>query len=323
MTAPASAPPALLPLAVALIVALALIARPARGATEPDDPPAPGPRVDLRDVAPHDLWAAPESRAPVWVALEAQLCERASGARGIGAMLLLGLPLDRLARPRLATGIAQDAAPTLKPPPRPPRSARVEPPPDPSPVPPPARAPAEPEPPLPIPVVVTPEVARDAVHAALRHAHLADPDGRLDALASRARSSALLPELRLRATRLVDDAQNLSPTEYDPERTTASGGTSVWIEARATWRLDRLVFADEEVPIERMRYERAEAQSRLVAHVLELLFGWQRALALEADPGRTPEEHLNDSLKVIETEAMLDVVTDGWFTRWRRKRPAR
>jgi len=297
----------------------ALATATARAETELDDTPPPGPRIDLRDVAPHDLWAASGDRAPIWIALEAQLCERSVGARGIGAMLLLGLPLDRLARPAAARGIAQEA-PTLKPPPRPPRSARIEPPPEPTPVPAVPPPPSQPEPPLPIPVVVTPEVARDAVGAALRHAHLADPDTRLDALASRARSSALLPELRLRATRLVDDAQNLSPTEYDPERLTASGGTSVWMEARATWRLDRLVFADDEVPIERMRYERAEARSRLVARVLELLFDWQRARALEADQGRTPEEHLSASLKVIETEAVLDLVTDGWFTRWRRRR---
>jgi hypothetical protein len=172
-------------------------------------------------------------------------------------------------------------------------------------------------------VAITPSTARDAVAAALRAARLSDPDARLDALASRARSSALLPELRIRATRLVDDAQNLSPTEYDPARTTASGGTSVWLEARATWRLDRLVFADDEVPIERMRQERAEARTHVITRVLELLFAWQRALALEADPGQTPEDHLAASLKVIECAATLDVLTDGWFSAWRRRKGQR
>ena len=170
---------------------------------------------------------------------------------------------------------------------------------------------------LPIPVVVTPQIARAAVNAALRSAHLEAPEQRLDALASRARASALLPELRVRATRLVDEAQNLSPTEYDSARTTASGGESIWLEARATWRLDRLVFADEEIALERLRNDRAEAQTKVTARTLELLFTWQRATAQEADTAKSPEDHLTAALKVIECEASLDVITGGWFTKWR------
>ena len=165
----------------------------------------------------------------------------------------------------------------------------------------------------PRPVVVTPALARAAVRAALRHARVADPDARVDALASRARSSALLPELRLRATRLVDEAESLSPTEYDPGRTTATGGTSAWIEARTTWRLDRLVFADEEVALERMRYDRAEARTKVQDRALELLFAWQRARAAQEDPASTPDERLDATLAVLEAEASLDVITGGWF----------
>src|SRR5690606_41297240 len=66
-----------------------------------------------------------------------------------------------------------------------------------------------------------------------RSAKLDEGEARLDALASRARTSALLPELRLRATRAVDESESLSPTEYDPLRRTASGGTSTWFEARS------------------------------------------------------------------------------------------
>jgi hypothetical protein len=112
----------------------------------------------------------------------------------------------------------------------------------------------------------------------------------------------------------------LSPTEYDPARITASGGVSLWLEARATWRLDRLVFADEEVALERTRSQREEAQAKLTERVLDLLFTWQRALVREADAAASPEEHLSATLKKIEAEVELDILTAGWFTRWRATR---
>jgi hypothetical protein len=331
-------------------------------AAEEDAPHAEAP-VDRRDRAPHDLWDVDSGAGP-WVAVEGGLVLRDPGDRVFGAMLLVGIPLDTLARhahrakaTREATRLdaaslqqpatlgrppsdddagsetarpaqartllaqAPDAsAPRLKAPLRRSSAKRGDAVDEPPAAPPPAPLPERAiEAPLPRPVVVTPDVARAAVKAALRHGRLLDADARLDALASRAKSSALLPELRLRATRLVDEAESLSPTEYDPGRTTATGGTSLWIEARATWRLDRLVFADEEVALERMRHDRVDAEMRLATRVLELLFAWQRASALEADPGRTPEEHLDATLHVLEAEAALDVMTDGWFSRWRRR----
>jgi hypothetical protein len=167
------------------------------------------------------------------------------------------------------------------------------------------------------PTLLTPQATRAAVRAALARARLADPEARIDALAGRARAATLLPELRIRVARELEQGQTLSPTEYDPARTTATGGASWWFEARAAWRLDRLVFADEEVALERLRRERADAQRKLVDRVLELLFAWQRARAREADPERKPEERLDATLDAVEAEIALDVLTDGWFTRWR------
>ena len=140
---------------------------------------------------------------------------------------------------------------------------------------------------------------------------------------TRARHSAGLPELRLRVMRTVDDGQTLSPTSYDPTRIVAVDAVRFWLEARATWRLDRLLFAEEEVALERMRHERTEAQTRLTKEVLKLLFDWQRALARGDDPTLPPEDHLSAQLKAIEAEAELDLLTDGWFTRWRAAQPPR
>jgi hypothetical protein len=312
-------------LAARLAVAIAaLLHAPALHADEDDLGHAPIP-LDARDVPPHEMWEAPEGNGP-WVAIEGGAVLRSEGQREVGGMLLVGLPLDRWARRRAraeARGALAQVPPRLDEPTRPRRRAAVSPEPDPAVAPPPGPAPAPPEPTAPeappLVLQVTPAAARAAVRAALRQARLHDAEARIDSLASRARSSALLPELRLRATRLLDEAESLSPTEYDPGRTTATGGTSTWLEARATWRLDRLVFADEEVPLERLRHDRAEAEARVAARTLELLFAWQRALTVEADLARPVEERVEATLRALECEASLDVVTDGWFSRWRGK----
>lgn len=299
---------------------------------------APDPDEDLRlaldldEGAGHPLWRDHGPRAPLWVSLGGLLHVPSEGPREVGVLVLLGLPLDRIARsatlpPELGPGarplrldetraFAESAAPSLKPSQR----RRAEPAPTPAPpaAPPPSATGATPAPeaaPLVAPVVNA-SLGRATVRAALRHARLAALDAPLDALATRARSSALLPELRLRALRRADDGQSLAPTEYDPTRTTATTGTSVWLEARATWRLDRLVFTDDEIAIERLRDARAEAQTKATARVLDLLFAWQRAQTALADPKRTPEERTEATLRRIEAETALDVCTDGWFSRW-------
>ncbi|MEJ7730155.1 MAG: hypothetical protein WKG00_13165 [Polyangiaceae bacterium] len=307
---------------LALAIA-ALLHAPSLHADEDDLGHAPIP-LDARDVPPHEMWDAGEGSGP-WVAIEGGAVVRSEGKREVGGMLLVGLPFDRWARRRAraeAGGALAQVPPRLDEPVRPRRRAAGSPALEPS-----AAAPAPPLPapespapdPPPLVLRVTPTAARAAVRAALRQARLEDAEARIDSLASRARSSALLPELRLRATRLLDEAESLSPTEYDPGRTTATGGTSTWLEARATWRLDRLVFADEEVPLERLRHDRAEAEARVAARTLELLFAWQRALTVEADLARPVEERVEATLRVLECEASLDVVTDGWFSRWRGK----
>jgi hypothetical protein len=71
--------------------------------------------------------------------------------------------------------------------------------------------------------------------------------------------------------------------------------------------------------VERLRQERTQAQVRLTSQVLQELFAWQRALAMEEDYGLAADQRLEATLKVIETEAQLDLLTDGWFTRFRER----
>ena len=125
--------------------------------------------------------------------------------------------------------------------------------------------------------------------------------------------SAALPETRLRALRSFDDRQR-SDVVADQGRTYDTSGANLWLEARLTWRLDRLLYADDEPTLERVRLERQEARARIASHILELLFQWQRArIDLQTSPPRSRAE-LEATLRMLESEAALDVATAGWFT---------
>ncbi len=165
---------------------------------------------------------------------------------------------------------------------------------------------------------IRPADAREAVRAGRRTVGTG-ASGRLGDLSSRARWSAALPEVRLRVTRLVDESLSLSPTSYDPNRTTSSGGASLWLEARATWHLDRALFASEEVHIERLRAKLDQRRARHQQQVLDLLFAWQGAAVDLDDPELSPREWRKLWLLEQQLAAELDLATGGWFQRWLRR----
>ena len=176
----------------------------------------------------------------------------------------------------------------------------------------------------PVPVIRTRD-ARAALRAALHQAGLASRRTRLDDLASRARWSAALPEVRLRVTRLIDEASALSPTSYDAARRTERGGASLWLEARTTWHLDRALFSSEEVRLERLRYQSARQRHQTSRELLALLFEWQRAAAtlLDLPTEATAVECRAAQLAEQQLALELDIVTGGWFGQWARKRENR
>jgi hypothetical protein len=137
---------------------------------------------------------------------------------------------------------------------------------------------------------------------------------RLDSLSSRARSSALLPEVRLRAVRNTDQALRWVPTADDPTRVTQADGAGLILEASATFRLDRLVFAHEELMVERLRIHAGAERLKLEARVRESLLGLFRARELACslpaeDPARAPQ-----IIKLLELFQELDALTAGWFS---------
>lgn len=234
------------------------------------------------------------------ISLDAALVTRPHGRREVLGMLSLSVPLDRFLAPPLARrplpprALAEGGASDDDDAARDRGAAGSE-----------------------VKIVLRPALARAAVRAALRAHGYPAARRRLSSMSSRARLSATLPEVRLKAARSNDESLRLTPTSSDPYRYTRAGGSTLWFEARLTWKLDRLVFADEELAVERLRQRRDKARLELVEHVLAALFAWQRALVKAADTSLLPNERTLAELDAIEAEATLDVLTGGWFSKRR------
>jgi hypothetical protein len=69
----------------------------------------------------------------------------------------------------------------------------------------------------------------------------------------------------------------------------------------------------EELSIERLRAERHRDLSGLVERVVKTVVSWQRARLEADDPLLTPEQRASLLLDAFQAEALLDVMTGGWF----------
>jgi hypothetical protein len=220
-----------------------------------------------------------------WVSLVGFERQLLSGRNDVGGIVVVGMALDR---------IDAGSVHRIGDPPSPPSA--LEP-------------PSEPQ------ALEAPRLARKCVAAAWRTAGLGADDARIDALISRSRASALLPETRLRAMRLWDDASHATTlaTTDDTSYYDALGANLV-LELRLTWRLDRLLYAGDEPTLERVRLERQDARARVATRALEALFAWQRAAVTAAGAVEGSPEKVEASLRAAEAEATLDVLTGGWFS---------
>jgi len=129
-------------------------------------------------------------------------------------------------------------------------------------------------------------------------------------LARRARLAGLIPSLTVRAGR------NTRWQDADPDV-----DRGVAVEARASWRLDRLLFDGRELQIASAETARRRERRQLAGRVIRAYYRWQRAAAAAAaaQPRWTS--------RAEEAAAELDAFTDGWFThqlaRGRPHAPAR
>lgn len=174
--------------------------------------------------------------------------------------------------------------------------------------------PSAPEAPPSVAPLVTARFASGVLAAAFRMAGFPAAQRFADDLVTRARLSALLPDLSVRVARSTDQSLRFSPTADDPYRYSEGGGVGLWLEARATWRLDGLLFHRDELSVQRLRIERADAAARLQKRVLELLFDWEKAELGAADPEAPPEDRRAAALRASVARVTLDVLTGGWFS---------
>ena len=157
---------------------------------------------------------------------------------------------------------------------------------------------------------------RRLLRAALQRNADESVEERLSSLGARARAAAVLPELTLRGARSTDQSLRLSPNGSYVSDYTQTGGAGLIFEARATWKLDRLVFADEELHVERLRIQRERVRERVVELLLKHLFAWQRARGrlLAALDTLGDDERAELEAELDSARAALDVLTDGAFS---------
>jgi hypothetical protein len=233
---------------------------------------------------------------------------QASARAEQAAWLSLTLPLDRLALPRPALRAATTAPSAPSNPP----AAASEPAQDAAGTPRDA-APREPS------VSFTQlralsELSRRATVVALSVAGAASDRRRLDSQSTRARLSAALPELRLRAQRSTDQALRWAPTSDDPYRVTQADGAGTTLEVSATFHLERLLFSREELVVERLRAQAGQERLKLEQRVLGAVLGLFRARELGCAEGAEQETRTQQRVRSLELFAELDVLTAGWFS---------
>lgn len=165
------------------------------------------------------------------------------------------------------------------------------------------------------PPFTAPAFAMSLVHAAWRVAGVSTIDVAIDDAIHRSHLAGLLPELRLRGVH--DTEARLSITDDDrteTSRTNDSRTGGMLVEARLTFRFDRLLYADDEPSLERVRDERRTLRLRILALVVE---AYGKFLRAEHARNSAPEGSLESEeawLRAFEAQATLDALTDGAFS---------
>ncbi len=247
--------------------------------------------------------------AQTWVSLVGFERPLVTGLTEVGGFVVLGVALDAIAARTSHAGLhasaslAEDASPQPAPP-----------------------APRAPPPPASVRLTIDTPLARGAVRSAWRASGIEVNDARIDQMIARSRLSVLLPETRIRAMQVFQDGEHTTSYVNESGTIVDTSGSTTTLEARLTWRLDRLLFAGDEPTLERVRLEREEARARIGGKVLELLFAWQRSLLDEAASDAGSRAEGDAILRQYEAEISLDVLTAGWFgaqplVRARRSRP--
>jgi hypothetical protein len=157
----------------------------------------------------------------------------------------------------------------------------------------------------------------ELVRAALEAPAL-DP-ARAREAADRARLSGLLPQTRadVRRGQTLDLGALQGGTT---DRTTWSSDDELAFGGSITFQLDRLLFASEEASLMRERRHLEERRLELVTQLVHLYFE-RRRLQLERD--LAGETDVATEIRIVEVEALIDVLSAGAFSRMMVERARR
>ncbi len=137
-------------------------------------------------------------------------------------------------------------------------------------------------------------------------------DGDVDALVSRARASALLPEVGFHVIESAAGAADYVSTTGT--LSTSTYGPGISLMGSVTFHLDKLGYSGQEARLERLRIERREARMRIGQRIIDEIGKWSRAIAEENDQPEGTPAHLDAVVRHQNAQMALDVWTDGWFS---------
>jgi len=158
------------------------------------------------------------------------------------------------------------------------------------------------------------DIAQRAAHIAVKTAGITESDAEIERMATRARASALLPEVRV-----MTKALSAGPRDYISDTGTVASsyyGPSYSIEGSLTFHLDRLAYSGQEARLERLRLERVEARTRITQKVIDEIARWSKATAEERDSPEGTEQHAEATARRVAAQMALDVWTAGWFSEY-------
>ena len=170
------------------------------------------------------------------------------------------------------------------------------------------------QPPAP-PVVAVPlgDLAQEAARVAVRTSGLSANDAEVDALASRARWSALLPEVRLE---IKDSSAGMHDYVSSTGSLTSSYfGASYEVDGTLVFHFERLAYSGQESRLERLRLERIRARARVVQRVIDEVARWSKATGDERQTPDGTDAHADAIARRVSAQMALDVWTGGWFSR--------
>ncbi|HEY2370256.1 MAG TPA: hypothetical protein VGH87_27860 [Polyangiaceae bacterium] len=158
------------------------------------------------------------------------------------------------------------------------------------------------------------DVAQRAARIAVKTAGLTESDAEIERMATRARASALLPEVRVMAKGI-----SAGPRDYVSDTGTVATsyfGPSYSIEGSLTFHLERLAYSGQEARLERLRLERVEARSRITQRVIDEIARWSKATSEERDSPEGTDQHADATARRVAAQMALDVWTAGWFSEY-------